>query len=73
MRMLSGILAGQPFTSELRGDESLSRRPMARIMKPLTEMGARISSQTKAGGLPSKFMGDRSKQFITGRKWRVRR
>ena len=31
IRMLSGILAGQPFTSELFGDESLSRRPMARI------------------------------------------
>jgi 3-phosphoshikimate 1-carboxyvinyltransferase len=50
MRMLSGILAGQPFTSELFGDESLSRRPMARIMKPLTEMGARISSRD--GGRP---------------------
>src|SRR5450631_1040704 len=45
MRMLSGILAGQPFTSELCGDESLSRRPMARIMKPLSEMGAKISSR----------------------------
>ena len=44
MRMLSGILAGQPFPSELFGDESLSRRPMARIIAPLTEMGAKISS-----------------------------
>jgi 3-phosphoshikimate 1-carboxyvinyltransferase len=44
MRMLSGILAGQDFTSELFGDESLSRRPMARIMKPLAEMGAEISA-----------------------------
>jgi 3-phosphoshikimate 1-carboxyvinyltransferase len=44
MRMLSGILAGQDFTSELFGDESLSRRPMARIMKPLSEMGAEISA-----------------------------
>jgi 3-phosphoshikimate 1-carboxyvinyltransferase len=44
MRMLSGILAGQPFSSELFGDESLSRRPMARIVKPLSEMGAKISS-----------------------------
>jgi 3-phosphoshikimate 1-carboxyvinyltransferase len=50
MRMLSGILAGQPFTSELFGDESLSRRPMARIMQPLSEMGARIESCD--GGLP---------------------
>jgi len=45
MRMLSGILAAQPFTSELFGDESLSRRPMARIIKPLSEMGAKISSK----------------------------
>jgi 3-phosphoshikimate 1-carboxyvinyltransferase len=44
MRMLSGILAGQPFTSELRGDESLSRRPMARIIAPLTLMGAKIEA-----------------------------
>jgi 3-phosphoshikimate 1-carboxyvinyltransferase len=44
MRMLSGILAGQEFTSELVGDESLSHRPMARIMKPLSSMGARISA-----------------------------
>src|SRR6202522_438923 len=44
MRMLSGILAGQPFTSELCGDDSLSRRPMARIMKPLSEMGAKIEA-----------------------------
>lgn len=44
MRMLSGILAGQPFASELFGDESLSRRPMARIINPLSEMGAKISS-----------------------------
>jgi 3-phosphoshikimate 1-carboxyvinyltransferase len=50
MRMLSGILAGQPFTSELFGDESLSRRPMARIMAPLSQMGARIES--REGGLP---------------------
>jgi 3-phosphoshikimate 1-carboxyvinyltransferase len=44
MRMLSGILAGQPFTSEVYGDASLSRRPMARIIKPLSEMGAQITS-----------------------------
>jgi len=42
MRMLSGILAGQPFTSKLVGDESLSRRPMARIIAPLEAMGAKI-------------------------------
>jgi len=44
MRMLSGILAGQDFSSELIGDESLSRRPMARIITPLALMGAKITS-----------------------------
>lgn len=50
MRMLSGILAGQEFTSELFGDESLSRRPMGRIIAPLEMMGARIRAQN--GGRP---------------------
>src|SRR5450631_4116003 len=50
MRMLSGILAGQEFDSELFGDESLSRRPMARIIKPLSKMGAKITSSD--GGRP---------------------
>ncbi len=50
MRMLSGILAGQKFTSELTGDESLSRRPMARIIAPLEMMGAKIIAQN--GGRP---------------------
>ncbi len=44
MRMLAGILAGQNFSSELVGDASLSRRPMARVIEPLTAMGARIAS-----------------------------
>jgi len=45
MRMLSGIVAGQRFTSEMVGDESLSRRPMQRVIQPLTAMGAQIASQ----------------------------
>jgi 3-phosphoshikimate 1-carboxyvinyltransferase len=44
MRMLSGILAGQEFACDLHGDESLSRRPMARIMTPLRQMGAEITA-----------------------------
>jgi 3-phosphoshikimate 1-carboxyvinyltransferase len=44
MRILSGIVAGQKFSSEMTGDESLSRRPMARVINPLTAMGARIES-----------------------------
>ncbi len=45
IRMLSGIVAGQEFSSEMIGDESLSRRPMERIIKPLSEMGAKIESE----------------------------
>lgn len=45
MRMLSGIVAGQSFTSQMIGDESLSRRPMERVIKPLSNMGAKIDSQ----------------------------
>ena len=45
IRMLSGILAAQPFTSRIAGDESLARRPMDRVMKPLAEMGASISAR----------------------------
>jgi 3-phosphoshikimate 1-carboxyvinyltransferase len=45
MRMLSGIVAGQKFTSEMVGDESLSRRPMERVIKPLSAMGAQIASE----------------------------
>ncbi len=45
IRMLSGILAAQPFTSRISGDRSLSRRPMQRIIKPLAEMGASISAR----------------------------
>jgi 3-phosphoshikimate 1-carboxyvinyltransferase len=58
MRMLSGILAGQPFTSELIGDESLSRRPMKRVMEPLTQMGASIHGAE----------GDRAPLHINGAK-----
>jgi 3-phosphoshikimate 1-carboxyvinyltransferase len=45
IRMMSGLLAGQPFTSRIFGDESLSRRPMDRVMKPLAQMGAHIEAR----------------------------
>ena len=45
MRLLSGILAGQPFDSRIQGDDSLSKRPMKRIMTPLAQMGARIEAR----------------------------
>ncbi len=44
IRMLSGILAAQPFTTKITGDESLVKRPMGRIIAPLSQMGARIES-----------------------------
>ncbi len=44
MRLMAGLLAGQAFDSVLTGDESLSGRPMGRIIKPLTMMGAAIES-----------------------------
>jgi len=56
MRMLSGILAGQPFTTELTGDDSLSRRPMGRVIEPLTRMGARIEA-TADGRPPLRITG----------------
>src|SRR5580704_3626066 len=45
IRMLSGILAAQPFRTRIFGDESLSRRPMQRIMTPLGQMGAQIRAR----------------------------
>jgi 3-phosphoshikimate 1-carboxyvinyltransferase len=59
VRMLSGILAGQAFSCELIGDASLSRRPMARIMKPLREMGATLAAEQDR--LPLHIQGGRLK------------
>jgi 3-phosphoshikimate 1-carboxyvinyltransferase len=44
MRLLAGVLSAQPFVSTLVGDASLSRRPMTRVMEPLTRMGAVIDA-----------------------------
>src|SRR5438876_7675138 len=44
IRLLAGVLAGQPFSATLVGDASLSRRPMRRVMAPLERMGARIDA-----------------------------
>jgi 3-phosphoshikimate 1-carboxyvinyltransferase len=44
MRMLAGMLAAQPFDATIIGDNSLSRRPMRRVIEPLAQMGARIDS-----------------------------
>ena len=55
MRLMTGILAGQPFASELVGDESLSRRPMRRVVDPLALMGAHI--ETTDGHAPLRIRG----------------
>src|SRR5271155_3568859 len=55
IRMMSGLLAAQPFGTRIFGDESLSRRPMRRIIKPLEQMGARIEAAVidgKTGQFP---------------------
>jgi 3-phosphoshikimate 1-carboxyvinyltransferase len=55
MRLIAGILAGQDFDSVLTGDESLSKRPMRRIIEPLELMGAEIDSNN--GCAPLKIYG----------------
>ena len=52
MRLVAGILAGQPFRSRLVGDASLSRRPMRRIVEPLTQMGAKLTAEGGDGRPP---------------------
>ena len=57
MRLMTGLLSGQKFNSELFGDVSLSKRPMKRIIEPLTLMGAKIeSNENKA---PLKIKGSK--------------
>ena len=62
MRLLSGLLAGQVFSTELVGDDSLSRRPMGRVAEPLNQMGAAIG--TRNGCPPVSVGGGRTLQGI---------
>jgi len=57
MRLLSGVLAGRPFSSELDGDTSLRQRPMQRIIDPLNLMGAKIRSKAGNGLAPLEIQG----------------
>lgn len=57
MRLLAGLLAGRPFQSALDGDESLRQRPMKRVIDPLSQMGARISSRSGNGLAPLDIHG----------------
>jgi 3-phosphoshikimate 1-carboxyvinyltransferase len=63
MRLLCGLLAGQAFDSVLVGDASLSRRPMARVIEPLTRMGARITA-SDGGCAPIRINSNNNLQSI---------
>lgn len=57
MRLISGILAGQAFSARLRGDNSLSNRPMKRVTHPLRLMGAKITGRADANFAPLEIEG----------------
>lgn len=64
VRLLAGLLCGQRFDSELQGDDSLSRRPMERVIAPLRQMGGELGC-SKAGTLPIQIHGGRRLQGIS--------
>ena len=57
MRLLSGVLAAQPFRTRLIGDASLSRRPMKRVIDPLTQMGATLQAEGPKNAPPLVIQG----------------
>lgn len=57
IRLISGVLAGQPFYSVITGDESIRRRPMARVAKPLREMGAGVYGREDGEKAPLTILG----------------
>lgn len=59
IRLLTGLLSGQPFFSVLTGDASLRSRPMSRVVEPLREMGARISGRQGDSKAPLALEGRR--------------
>ena len=63
MRLLAGLMAGQTFSVEMTGDESLSKRPMRRVTDPLATMGALIYS-TASGTPPLKIQGNQQLHAI---------
>ncbi|TGD73473.1 3-phosphoshikimate 1-carboxyvinyltransferase [Mangrovimicrobium sediminis] len=63
MRLMAGLLAGQPFDAELTGDASLCSRPMGRVITPLESMGAKIDA-SEGGRPPLRIHGGRQLQGI---------
>lgn len=68
MRLMAGILAGTDFTSIITGDESLRRRPMARIINPLKEMGAIIRAEENDTKAPITITGTKLKAITHNSK-----
>lgn len=64
MRLMSGLLAAQPFRSRLTGDASLSRRPMRRVMEPLALMGAELHAESEKDCPPLVVQGRRPLRAI---------
>jgi 3-phosphoshikimate 1-carboxyvinyltransferase len=60
MRLLAGVLAGQPFAATITGDESLRSRPMRRVAEPLRLMGAEIELESNGGRCARSTMNYRS-------------
>lgn len=58
IRLISGVLAGQDFQVEMFGDDSLSKRPMDRVTKPLSQMGVEVSGQTERDLPPLTLKGN---------------
>jgi 3-phosphoshikimate 1-carboxyvinyltransferase len=63
MRLLSGVLAGRPFTTILDGDQSLRRRPMQRVIDPLRRMGANLVGREGTGLAPVEINGGNLKSI----------
>ena len=66
-RLMSGILAAQPFDTMITGDQSIEKRPMERIIKPLTQMGASVSSAMGNGCAPLYIKGGQKLHGISYR------
>lgn len=60
IRLISGVLAGQDFTVEMFGDDSLSKRPMDRVTIPLRQMGVEVSGQTERDLPPLTMHGSKA-------------
>lgn len=68
-RLLSGLLSAQPFCVTLTGDESIRKRPMKRIITPLSQMGASIKSVNNNGCAPFSSRVSASMEFPTSPRW----